>query len=127
MRHSASKKLCITGNKTFGSINMGIVYSTNPGFEYEQSQAPQQETLPVKQQQLRVLIDRKQRGGKVVTRVENFIGTDEDRELLCKKLKAKCGTGGSSKEGQILIQGEFRDRIIQYLTELGYKAKKAGG
>lgn len=104
-----------------------IVYSTNPDFQYEKVREEQPETLPARQQQLRVLIDRKQRGGKIVTLVENFIGSDDDREVLCKQLKTKCGTGGSSKDGQILIQGEFRERVVQYLIEMGYKAKKAGG
>jgi translation initiation factor 1 len=103
-----------------------MVYSTNPDFRFEEP-SEQQQTLPPGQQQLRVLLDRKQRGGKVVTLVAHFVGSDQDREDLCKLLKSRCGTGGSSKDGQILIQGDFRDKIVQFLLEKGYKAKKAGG
>jgi translation initiation factor 1 len=106
----------------------GIVYSTNPGYQYqENSEMSQGETLPPGKQNLRVSIDRKQRAGKVVTLVTGFVGSGEDLEALGKSLKSKCGVGGTAKEGQILIQGEFADRILKILLEAGYKAKRSGG
>lgn len=103
-----------------------IVYSTNPDFDYEQEQDVQ-ETLPPQQQQLRVLLDKKQRGGKKVTLVSGFVGQQSDLAQLGKKLKSACGVGGTVKEGHILIQGDFRERVMALLLEAGYKAKKSGG
>ncbi|MBQ7213843.1 MAG: translation initiation factor [Bacteroidales bacterium] len=106
----------------------GIVYSTDPDFVYRYDGADEEaETLPPAQQQLRVQLDRRNRGGKVVTLVTGFKGTSDDLETLCRQLKAKCGTGGSAKDGDILIQGDFRDRVLALLVEAGYKAKRAGG
>jgi len=104
----------------------GIVYSTNPDFQYEQEE-PVRETLPAAQQQLYIWIDSKGRKGKTVSLVRGFIGTDEDLDALARELKTLCGTGGSVKSGEIIIQGEFREKIGLFLNRKGYKVKKAGG
>ncbi len=106
---------------------INIVYSTNPEFQYRYEGGEEQTTLPPAQQDLRVMLDRKNRGGKSVTLITGFIGTNDDLTTLAKDLKSKCGVGGSAKDGEILIQGDFRDKILQILLEKGYKAKKAGG
>jgi len=103
---------------------LGMVYSTNPDYQFEQEEIPEQETLPAKEQKLIVKIDKKGRGGKQVTVVEGFIGKDEDLEDLGKMLKSKCGVGGSVKERLILVQGDQRDKITNILTTLGYRAKR---
>lgn len=105
---------------------MGMVYSTNPDFKYETAAKPEAETLPPQRQELRVWLDRKQRAGKVVTLVRGFVGRDEDLQTLARMLKTKCGVGGAAKEGEIIIQGDHRDRIVDLLTRSGYRCKKAG-
>jgi translation initiation factor 1 len=101
----------------------GIVYSTDPGFRMEDD-APAEETLPAKQQRLRVRLDTRQRAGKAVTLVEGFAGKKEDLEDLGKKLKTHCGTGGSAKDGEIIVQGDQRDKITQWLLNNGYSSTK---
>ena len=104
----------------------GVVYSTNPDFSYSSEEEPQEETLPAAEQDLRVWRDRKG-GGKQVTVVRGFIGTEEDLKALGKQLKTRCGVGGSTKTGEILIQGDVRDKVVDYLRADGYSAKPAGG
>jgi translation initiation factor 1 len=104
-----------------------IVYSTNPDFQYQNNEDQEQETLPAQQQDLRVMLDKKQRAGKAVTLVTGFVGSQNDLSDLGKLLKSRCGVGGSVKDGEIIIQGDHRDKILNILTEKGYKAKKAGG
>jgi translation initiation factor 1 len=101
----------------------GIVYSTDPGFRQEEDN-PAEETLPAKQQKLKIRLDTLQRAGKAVTLVEGFIGKKEDLEDLGKKLKTHCGTGGSVKDGEIIVQGDQRDKITQWLINNGYTSTK---
>lgn len=101
----------------------GIIYSTDPDFKLEEDQ-PQQETLPAKQQKLKVRLDTKQRAGKAVTLVEGFSGNKDDIESLGKMLKTYCGTGGSVKDGIIIVQGDQRDKLLQWLLKNGYAAAK---
>ena len=105
---------------------LGMVYSTDPDYQYRTAEEEQAETLPARQQQLRVWLDRKQRAGKVVTLVKGFVGRDEDLAELARMLKNKCGVGGSAKEGEIIIQGDHRDRVAEMLLKAGYNCKKAG-
>ncbi len=105
---------------------LGMVYSTNPDFRYDTDEEPEAETLPAGQQELRVWLDRKQRGGKVVTLVRGFVGRSADLEALARLLKTRCGVGGSVKEGEIIIQGDHRDRVVEILLRGGYRCKKAG-
>ena len=105
----------------------GIVFSTADSFDYNFGHEESQDTLPPSQQKLRVLLDKKSRAGKQVTLIEGFVGTEEDLKELGKLLKNKCGVGGSTKDGEILIQGDHRDKVLQVLTQAGYGAKKVGG
>jgi translation initiation factor 1 len=106
---------------------INVVYSTNPDFNYESFQISEQATLPASKQDLRVQLDKKARAGKQVTLITGFIGSTADLESLGKSLKNLCGSGGSAKEGEILVQGDHREKILKYLLEKGYRAKKAGG
>ena len=100
-----------------------IVFSTNPDFNYGDSE-PQVETLAPERQKLRISIERHHRGGKTVTLVRGFVGSDDDLQALAKTLKTKCGTGGSAKEGEIIIQGEVKEKVLSLLLQLGYKNSK---
>jgi len=104
----------------------GIVYSTNPDFEYQTDEPLSARSLPANAQHLKIWLERKG-GGKVVTVVRGFVGSAPDLALLGKQLKAACGTGGTAKDDEILIQGDFRDRVLTWLTAQNYNAKKAGG
>lgn len=103
---------------------LNIVYSTNRDFEYESYNEEEEETLPKEQQKLRVSIEKKGRGGKTVTLIKGFVGTEEDLKELAKSLKSQCGVGGTAKEGEIIIQGEFKQRIIDILKAKGYTQTK---
>ncbi|MFP4091775.1 MAG: translation initiation factor [Cyclobacteriaceae bacterium] len=105
----------------------GIVYSTSDDYQYDYNEQPGEETLPPSSQDLRVMLDKKARKGKQVTLIVGFVGTDDDLKELAKKLKSACGAGGTAKEGEIIIQGDFRDKVMEVLHKEGYKAKKSGG
>ena len=105
----------------------GVVYSTNTNFEYDSDEDKEVETPEAKSQNLKIYLDKKQRKGKKVTLITGFIGNDEDLKYLGKVLKSKCGVGGGIKDGEILIQGEFREKVKTILEGLGYKCKLAGG
>lgn len=103
---------------------LGVVFSTNPDFAYEEQEEIEPETLEPSKQNLIVSIDRKSRAGKQVTLVTGFVGTSDDLADLGRTLKVKCGVGGSAKDGEITIQGDFRDRVVAILKDMGYKAKR---
>jgi translation initiation factor 1 len=102
----------------------GFVYSTDPNFQFESEEQELQETLPPQQQKLKVKLESKHRGGKTVTLINGFVGKEEDLEDLGKKLKNFCGTGGSAKDGEIIIQGDQREKVMQWLVKSGYKNAK---
>jgi translation initiation factor 1 len=105
---------------------LNVVFSTNPNFKYEEETKDEFNTLEPSKQNLKVYLDRLG-GGKMLSRVTGFVGTEADLNLLAKSLKQKCGVGGNAKDGEILIQGDKREKIIELLMKDGYKAKKAGG
>ena len=107
------------------TVKMNIIYSTDPNFDFEEPRFVA--TLSPEKQDLRVFRETKQRGGKIAVVIENFVGKTEDLEKLAKELKTKCGVGGSAKDGEIIIQGDVRDKVCEILTKMNYRFKKAGG
>ena len=103
---------------------IGVVYSTNPDYEYSDDSQEEADTLPKNQQKLRLNMERAGRGGKTVTLVKGFIGSEEDITALCKLLKQKCGVGDSVKDGEIIIQGDHRQRLVEILKKEGYTQTK---
>ena len=100
---------------------IGVVYSTNPDFQYQYDGEEEQETLPMERQRLRVKVEKHHRGGKTATVVTGFVGSEDDLQDLAKKIKTKCGVGGSAKDGEIIIQGELQQKVVSVLTALGVK------
>ena len=103
---------------------LNVVYSTNPDFSYDTGEQEEPETLPKNAQKLRVRIEKNHRGGKTVTIVSGFTGSEADLKELGKLLKTKCGVGGSAKEGELLIQGEFKEKVVEILKKEGYTQTK---
>ncbi len=103
---------------------LNIVYSTNPDFQYSTDEKEEFATLPKQQQKLRVSIEKNHRGGKTVTLVKNFTGTDDDLKALGRLLKTRCGVGGTTKDGEILVQGDFKQKIVEILLKEGYTQTK---
>ena len=103
---------------------LGVVYSTDPDFAYRTEETVEESTLPPGKQRLVVTLDRRNRGGKQVTLVSGFVGTADDLKELGRLLKTRCGVGGSAKDGEITVQGDFRDKVTSLLRELGYNAKR---
>ena len=103
---------------------LGVVYSTDPNFKYEQEAEPEVETLEPSKQNLIVAIDRRARAGKQVTLVKGFVGSEDGLASLGKTLKVKCGVGGTAKDGEITLQGDLRDKVVALLQSMGYRAKR---
>lgn len=103
---------------------LGVVFSTDPDYDYKKDEDKKPETLPPEEQKLKILLDRKKRKGKQVTLITGFVGTNDDLKALAKELKTKCGTGGSAKDNEIIIQGDLRDKVLEHLKSNGYKAKR---
>lgn len=99
---------------------LGVMYSTNPDFQYNTGDEEEEETRPAEKQQLRISLDKRNRGGKMVTLVSGFVGTADDLSTLGKLLKVKCGVGGSAKDGEIIVQGDLRKKVLEILQKEGY-------
>lgn len=102
---------------------LAVVYSTNPDFKYDTGEAQEPETLLPAKQNLRIKLDKRHRNGKAVTLITGFVGTGEDLKQLARRLKSACGVGGSDKDGEILIQGDHREKVLAILIKEGYKAR----
>ena len=121
-------KIILEMSKKNKKNRQGIIFSTNPDYDYQYEEGQGEETIEPAQQKLRIFLDRKKRKGKEVTLIIGFVGHPDDLKDLGKLLKSKCGVGGSVKEGEILIQGNQRDKVLEILLKEGYKqSKKAGG
>ena len=105
---------------------LGVVFSTNPDFQYETDKEEQATTLAPERQNLKIWLDRL-KGGRVATVVRGFVGSADDLAALGKELKKSCGVGGTAKDGEIIIQGDHRDRVVELLSKSGYRCKRAGG
>lgn len=105
---------------------LGVVFSTNPDYKYDTKEDVETATLEPQKQNLRIWLDRL-KGGRVATVVRGFVGTDDDLAALGKELKTRCGVGGTAKDGEIIIQGDHRDRVMELLQKAGYRCKKSGG
>ena len=103
---------------------LGVMYSTNPDFQYDNGEEEEEETLPKAKQPLRITLDKRNRGGKVVTLITGFRGTTADLEALGKLLQTKCGVGGSAKEGEIIVQGDLRNKVLEILQKEGYSKSR---
>jgi translation initiation factor 1 len=112
------------GNDNDWKKRLGVMYSTNPDFQYETDEEEEQETLPKDQQKLKITLDKRNRGGKVVTLISGFVGTEADLSDLGKLLKVKCGVGGSAKDGEIIVQGDLRQKVLDILKKEGYVKSK---
>ena len=110
-------------SKKINSLS-GLVYSTDPNFKISADIKEEEQTIIPAEQKIKITLDKKHRGGKMVTLIENFVGTNTDKEDLGKKLKTACGTGGSVKDGEILVQGDNRNKVLQWLLKNGYKQSK---
>ena len=110
-------------SKKINSLS-GLVYSTDPNFKIEEDIKEEESSLLPAEQKIKIRLDKKHRGGKVVTLIENFIGTNADKDDIGKNLKTTCGTGGSVKDGEILVQGDNRDKVLQWLLKNGFKHSK---
>ena len=129
MNHQSKKTNTMGKNnqKNDWKDRLNIVYSTNPNFQYEVEDDEECATIPANQQKLRIQLDRKNRGGKVVTLITGFVGTEEDLKELGKMLKSKCGVGGSAKDGEIIVQGDFKQKVLELLLKEGYTQTKTVG
>ncbi len=105
---------------------VGVVYSTADDYSYESEGSADEETLDPGEQKIRVMLERKGRGGKEVTFLDGLIASQDDKEALAKKLKSHCGSGGSAKDGEVMIQGDHRDKVVKYLLKEGYTNTKRG-